>query len=314
MSRRLPSASVKRLRPGLLWLLLLPVLFGAAPRAEAALTQPQREAILAEAQELYDRGVALRGSDPEAAREVFRDAAARFRQLIDDGVRNGHLHYNLGNAYLQAGEIGRAILEYRRAERYTPGEARLAHNLEYARSLRRDRIAPSGERALARALLAWHLGTSIGSRFAVFAAAYLVFWLVSLAHLFRPAATWRWAAGLAAVLWLACGISVLVDVTWDGSTRQGVVLVDEVIVRKGNGEGFEPQFEQPLHQGVEFEVLDRRGDWFQIELRDGKTGWIRADQAGLVNEVSRSATVQRQPRHARCDDTMPRSRVISSKA
>jgi len=61
-----------------------------------------------------------------------------------------------------------------------------------------------------------------------------------------------------------------------------VVLVDDVIARKGNGEGFEPQFEEPLHQGVEFEVLDRRPGWFQVELADGQRGWIRTDQAALI--------------------------------
>jgi hypothetical protein len=270
------------MRIGVLWLLLLPAVIASATRTEAALSEDQRVAILSEAQALYDRGVALRGSDPEAAREAFIDAAGRFRQLVDDGVKNGRLHYNLGNAYLQAGEIGRAILEYRRAEQYIAGDARLAHNLEYARSLRRNRIPPSGERALLRALLGWHFRTSVGARFTVFTAAYVLFWLVLLVHLFRPAAAGRWTAVVAAVLWLTCGASVLADLIQNNAAREGVVLSDDVIVRKGNGEGFEPQFEQPLHQGVEFEVLDRRPDWLQIELRDGKSGWVRSDQVGLI--------------------------------
>jgi tetratricopeptide (TPR) repeat protein len=282
MSGALRSTTLRRLWLGLFGLLLLSALIGTAPRAEAALSEDQREAILTEAQELYDQGVALRASDPEAARRAFLDAAARFGQLVEDGVKNGHLHYNLGNAWLQAGNIGRAILEFRRAEQYIPGDARLEHNLDFARSLRRNRIPPSGERVLARALLGWHFGTAIGARFAVFAAAYLVFWFVLLAYLFKPAAAWRWTAGIAAVLWLACGTSVAADLISDDAARQGVVLVDDVIIRKGNGEGFEPQFEQPLHQGVEFKVLDRRPDWLQVELRDGKSGWIRADQVGLV--------------------------------
>jgi hypothetical protein len=258
------------------------VLIGWAPRAAAALTGEQRQAVLAEAQELYDRGVALRPADSEAARRVFADSAARFQQLVDDGVRNGRLHYNLANAHLQAGEIGRAILQYRRAEQFIAGDARLTHNLEYARSLRRNRIPPSGERALARALLAWHFGTSLGTRFTMFAVAYVFFWTMLLIHLLRPAAPWRWLIAIAAVLWLACGTSVIVDLALDEAGRQGVVLLDDVTARKGNGEGFEPQFEEPLHQGVEFEVLDQRPGWFQIELPDGQRGWIRTDQAALV--------------------------------
>ena len=280
-STRLPRAN--RLGFCLRWLVVLLAAAGWAQRAVAELTAEQRQVILGEAQAFYDQGVAGRRADAESARRAFADSAARFQQLVDDGVVNGPLHYNLANAWLQAGEIGRAILHYRKAERLIPGDGRLAHNLEYARSLRRNRIPPSGERALTRALLIWHYNTSLAARFGAFSIAYLFFWLVLLLHLFRPAALWRWSAVVLALFWVACSLSVIVDLAHQRGADEGVVLVDDVVVRKGNGEGFEPQFEQPLHQGVEFEVLDRRADWLQIELPDGKSGWIRAETAGPVD-------------------------------
>jgi hypothetical protein len=250
--------------------------------ANAALTDLQRATILAEAQDAYDRAVATRRSDPEAARDLFRTAAERFGQLADDGIANGPLHYNLANAWLQAGEPGRAILHYRAAEKLDPGNSRVQHNLEHARSLVRSRIAPSGERALGRALLGWHSGTTLRARFAVFAVAWLAFWIVLGVHLFRPRPWWRWLAPLLAVAWLACGTSVAVDALAAGGRLDGVVLVDDVTVRMGNGDGFEPRFEERLHQGVEFRVLERRAGWLRIELPNDMTGWIRADQAGLL--------------------------------
>jgi tetratricopeptide (TPR) repeat protein len=282
-SARLPRAN--RLGLCLRWLVVFLAAAGWSQHAAAELSAEQRRVILDEAQALYDRGVAERRADPETAQQAFVDSAARFQQLVDDGVVNGPLYYNLANAHLQAGEIGRAILHYRRAEQLIPGDGRLAHNLDYARSLRRNRIPPSGERALARALLIWHYKTSLTARFGIFSVAYLLFWLVLLLHLFRPAALWRWSAVVLALLWVACGLSVVVDLAHQRGADEGVVLVDDVVVRKGNGEGFEPQFEQPLHQGVEFEVLDRRADWLQIELPDGKSGWIPAGTAGLINQA-----------------------------
>jgi len=64
--------------------------------------------------------------------------------------------------------------------------------------------------------------------------------------------------------------------------REGVVVADEVVVRKGNGDGFEPQFEQSIGEGVEFELLERRGDWLRVRLPDGQEGWIRAREAELI--------------------------------
>lgn len=248
---------------------------------DAALSDAQRDAILGEAQAAYDRGASILPTEPVAAREAFRTAATRFQQLVDDGLRNGPLLYDLGNAYLQSGDLGRAILSYRAAQVYTPGDAPLLHNLEHARSLRRNRIAPSGERALRGALLGWHDRTAIGTRFSVFAVAWCGFWILLTVVRFRRVPGSGWIAGAAAALWLATGLSVAVDLV-KGRPPVGVVTADETIVRKGNGDGFAPQFEEPLYPGVEFVLRDERPGWIEIELPNETTGWIPRDAAGLV--------------------------------
>ena len=137
-------------RRWLRWAMVLAVLVPAVD-SQAQLTDLQRGRLLAEAQEAYDQGVSLLPTDPEAANHSFRTAVRRFQQLVDNGLVNGRLHYNLANAYLQSGELGLAILHYRNAQQFIPGDAKLRHNLEYVRSLRRNQIAPSGQRALAGA-------------------------------------------------------------------------------------------------------------------------------------------------------------------
>ena len=162
--------------------------------ALAELTDLQRTTILAEAQDAYDRGVASRRPDPQAAREAFQTATERYKQLVDDGLANGRLHYNLANAYLQAGEPGRAILHYRAAEKLVPGDSRLPQNLDYARSLVRSRIAPSGGRALAGALLVWHERTTVRARYGVFTTAWVLFWTLLALNALVPRRCWRWPA------------------------------------------------------------------------------------------------------------------------
>ncbi len=262
-------------------LAVLTAAFAASP-AHAELSVGQRQQILDEARQGYDGGVAALRTDPVHAAELFADSASRFEQLVADGVVNGQLQYNLGNAYLQMGELGRAILHYRAAEQIIPRDPKLRHNLKYARSLTESRIAVSGERALRRALLGWHRNTSISARFVAFVTAYTLCWVLLTLNLLSSRAWWRWPALAAAVVWIALGVSVATDTFGAGDPREGVVLVDDVVVRKGNSEGFEPQFAQPLHQGVEFRVIEQRPDWLSIELPDGKTGWIRAADAGLI--------------------------------
>ncbi len=243
---------------------ILTAAFSSVP-AHGQLSGGQRQQILDEARQTYDGGVAALRTDPVHAAELFADSALRFEQLVADGVVNGRLQYNLGNAYLQMGELGRAILHYRAAEQIIPRDPKLRHNLTYARSLTESRIAVSGERALRTALLGWHRSTSIGARFVVFVTAYTLCWVLLTVNLLSSRSWWRWPAVAAAIVWIALGVSVAADTFGASDHREGVVIVDDVVVRKGNGEGFEPRFEQPLHQGVEFRVLEQRPGWLSIE-------------------------------------------------
>ena len=135
------------------------VLLTTAARADGGaqgVSRPQLRLQLRAALEAFDRGSALLTSAPDESTAAFREARDKFQAAVDAGIENGQLYYNLGNTHLRLGEIGRAIANYRRAERLTPGDGRLKANLRFARSLRRDHIVTSGERALLQTVFFWH--------------------------------------------------------------------------------------------------------------------------------------------------------------
>jgi hypothetical protein len=256
--------------------------FTGVARSASELTHEQRRETLIEAQRDYDRAIAQLRSDPVAAKSAFQSAADRFQLAADSGAENGVVRYNLANAYLQAGDLGRAILNFRRAERLIPGDARLRANLDYARTLVRSQIAASGSRSLMNALLAWHHRTSTQTRWVVFAAAYTALWVALVIRQRRSIAGLSMVVVIGAVLAAGLGLSVASDLKGWGRPSSGVILIDDVTVRKGNGLGFEPQFAQSLHSGTEFELIERRGDWMNVRFRDGKSGWIEAAATELV--------------------------------
>ena len=252
--------------------------------AEAApLTRAQQVEILEEAQASYDEGAALLRSDPESADARFRSAASRFQVLIDDGVVNGDLYYDLGNAYFQAGDLGQAIANYLRAQRLIPGDPRLEANLAYARTLVRPQVTKEGSDALLHRLTVWHHGWPVQWRLIIFGVAWIALWIVVLARAWTPVPGFRWIVGTTAVIAMAFGLSTTLGLTGDTSGQQGVLIKDEVVVRKGNAESFSPQFEQPVNQGLEFRVLEERPDWIHIELFNGQSGWIPRSDAEIIS-------------------------------
>jgi len=238
--------------------------------------------LLNEAQESFEQGTALARRAPAEAVQAFRQAAEAYQGIIDSGVRNGRLYYNLGNARLKCGQLGRAIAAYRRAERLSPTDARLRENLRYARSLCRYDIPETGERAVARTVLFWHYRTPLRLRLLVGLGAYVLFWICLMGRTLVRRVQWKYPVAVCLLAWVATAASVAADLNASATHRQGVITTAEVVVRKGNGEGYEPQFEQALSEGVEFEVAEQRDDWLHIRLADGKEGWIRLPDAELI--------------------------------
>jgi hypothetical protein len=233
-------------------------------------------AIVDEALQAYDAGMTLRRGRPEEAEASFRRAAERFAFVVRDGLVNGPVLYNLGNAHLQSGDVGRAIAAYRRAEQLMPGDDRLQANLAYARSLCRSRIESAGQRQLLDALLTWHTALTLTTRMTMGVIAWGGFWGLLAISLGRRIPGGRSLAAALLVLWIALGVSVISDVSGTGGGRYGVLVEDDVSVRKGGGLGYELQFAEPLHAGVELVVKGDRDEWLEVELPNGRAGWVRS--------------------------------------
>jgi len=255
----------------------------AATSAHAIqLSREQQVVILQEAQQAFNHGAEIRNTNPDAAAQAFSESADKFQLLVDSGIHNSKLYYNLANAYLESNQLGKAILNYRRAEKLTPNDPRLNKNLSYARSLCRNQFTTTGKKAFLHTLFYWHYNTPLRWRYAIAITLYIVFWLLMIARTYLPRYRWRYFLIPCLILWLALGISVGAETLVQSKQIQGVIVVDEVTVRKGNGHGFEPQFKEKLYQGVEFNILENLGNWLHIELANGKTGYIQTDQAELI--------------------------------
>ncbi len=203
--------------------------------------------------------------------EDYLRAAAIYDQILASGVVSGAVLYNQGNAYMRAGETGRAIAAYRQAKRYRPRDPYLEANLRGALGL-----SPSQrpERSLAELLLFWQDWISYRAKFQLLGLAALATFCAALAArlLMR-----RWARVLALVFLLMTGVAAIsAGYDWFRFERiqHGVVVEPEVVARKGNGTSYQPAFTEPLGEGAEFMVVERRGRWLLVRLAGNQEGWV----------------------------------------
>jgi len=266
-----------------LLLCLFPLLVAGSVRAQTARGQADLLAEFQQGLAEFDEAQSAQAREPERARGLFRSAAQRFASLVGAGIVNGRLEYNLANCYLQSGDVGRAILHYRRAERLIPRDPLLRANLSVAHSRCLTSIAPSRGSEFLRSLFFWHYQTSLTGRKKAALLFYVAVWLLLIArNFFRRRAVAVGAIACAIVAAAAAG-SVATQRWTDRNAPTGVVTDIDVVVYKGPGTGYQRQFEQPLQPGVEFTRREQtRAGWWRIELADGKSGWIEAPQAELV--------------------------------
>lgn len=260
---------------------LLALAFASPVRATETLSRDQLLALQSEAEAAFDRGVQRQAADPVNAKDAFAQAAQKYQLLADAEPHSGPLCFNLANAYLQSGQVGPAIANYLRADKWMPGDERVAAALQAARTLAGTHKAAPAE-GLSTDVARWNQSISLGTRIWTGIAAWILVWAALALALLRPSRRWRliWAPAL--LLSMLVAASVGYQRYASQGPNQGVVTASEAIVRQGNGEGFGAQFSQPLAAGTEFAVVDRQGDWTKIDLPDGRSGWLNNRDAVIV--------------------------------
>lgn len=202
-----------------------------------------------------------------------------YDSLVAAGQESATLYYNLGNAFYKNNQVGRAVLNFRRALGLDPSMEDARYNLEVAASRAIDKIDVVPEfflvsyaRSVREAMSAngWALWAILWFLAAVGGG---VVWLTMGRLGWRKAgfATLVVALSLSLVgLWAAWGSYDRVSTgSW------GVVVHTATpVVSAPNAEGKDLFV---LHEGTMVDLLDRSGEWIEVRIANGEKGWVKAE-------------------------------------
>ena len=231
--------------------------------------------LMARANERHERG-------------EYAEAAQQYEALIDRGYEDASVYFNLGNAYLESGDLGRAILSYLRARELSPRASDIRTNLDLARSMTVDSVAAetgSLNESLsffgrqwatpselgAAALLIWTVcGLAIG--------ALLVWRTLPLRRLIRASVALMTVAAFTSFLLL---VSMVLANPYDNT---GIVTAVAVEVVSGPGPQYSEEF--TLHNGAQVRLTDSRHGWWKVALPGGELqGWVPAHAIETVGRA-----------------------------
>ena len=212
-------------------------------------------------------------------------AAADWESILDTGVESAELYYNLGNAYFKDGDISAAILNYERALRLDPSSKDAEFNLEFANSMVQDDIESIPEFFLS----AWldSAASSLSSNaWAVLGLVALALALGMVTVCLKGGSTGMRRTGFISAV--VCLVLCIAFFSFAARQRSEYFRTDEAIVMspvctvKSAPASDSSKDLFVLHEGTKVKILDSVGEWRNIELSDGRQGWMLSSDIEVI--------------------------------
>jgi hypothetical protein len=213
---------------------------------------------------------------------AYQNAKTSFEKVLENNWESPELYYNLGNTYYRLNDISGAVWAYEMCLHHDPTHEDSEFNLKLVNINVKDRIAIPE----APIYLKFYMG--IKERFTpnewvkITLGLLVLFLLILLVRIF-----WGY---LPVLNFSENFLLILVFITlfftvhsiWsDSNISQGIIHLERVSVLS------EPNVQSTMlfkvHEGLKVSVTQRSREWLEIELIDGKIGWIFENQIKLIN-------------------------------
>jgi hypothetical protein len=205
----------------------------------------------------------------------YPKAIKLYEDILASGLSSEPVYYNLGNALMKAGQLGRAIASYERALRLAPRDSDLKANLEFARG----RI-PNPEPDSKKFTVFVHLKEVTIDEIALIVTALAV----ALSGLFLAGLLLHWQFRKTTVILVALAgllvFHVFALVAKIDEVKGAAVVISTVDVK------YEPEVGATTHfsasEGWKVRVLKESSGWSKIERPDGLAGWV---PSGTIEKI-----------------------------
>ncbi|MBF0569910.1 MAG: hypothetical protein HQL18_03970 [Candidatus Omnitrophica bacterium] len=221
-----------------------------------AMGQAEARALFAQSVQVYKEG-------------QFDKAAALDEKILQGGFESPAVYYNLGNALFKDKKLGKAIVNYLRAEALAPRDADLKANLAFARDIVENYQPELPSTGIVRLLTIKRMSTGELKWLSLsLFMAIGTFFAVGLYGAMRPKRIVQ-VTVLLATVWLYFTAACVLKAATESSRAVAV---------RAESARFEPSVSATsyfkLSEGTEVRLLRTQDSWAKIERTDGRSAWV----------------------------------------
>ena len=215
----------------------------------------------------------------------WSEAVDAWSAIENSGLVSKELYCNLGSAYFKNDDVAHAILNYERALKMDPSYSDARFNLELASSRIQDNIEVVPEFFLTRWMrsLCWLMPSDswsvLGLVLLALALAMLLLFLLG-----RDVSARR-GGFVAMIVAFVLSLSCLGLAFWqraDYAKEDSAIVTRAVTTVRSSPSDSTAKDLFVLHEGTKVTVIDELGSWLNIELSDGRQGWITASDLEII--------------------------------
>ena len=215
----------------------------------------------------------------------WNDAVSGYEMISSMGLESASLYCNTGDAWFKDGNVPKAILYYERALKLDPSYSDARYNLELLNSGIQDRIDPVPEFVLK----AWARDICYIMDSDAWAVCFMVLLALTLAmallFILAPTAGGRrtgFFTGIVLLLLAAFSLSFSIWQKKDYMNADSAIVMRPVTSVKSSPSSEASKDLFILHEGTKVTIIDSVGSWNNIELADGRQGWIPSGDIEII--------------------------------
>lgn len=225
--------------------------------------QDSNTALFNEANDLYNKG-------------KYAEAIDKYRAILDHNVHSSELYFNLANANYKLNNIAPSIYYYEKALQLDPDDKDIKNNLAFARNMTIDAIDSIPEVGLSKMVKTTTNLYTTDTWAYISVVSVICFVILFLVYHFSHETLRKRTTFILSLV--AIGVAVIslssafYGHTLNKNDHPAIVFAKESKVKSEPNVRSEESFR--LHEGTKLQVTDTIGNWSEIKLSDGKTGWI----------------------------------------
>ncbi len=215
-------------------------------------------------------------------KEHYDSAVVYYEKIVETGIQNSDVYYNLGNTYFRLHKLGFALLNFEKAGRLSPTDPDVHANIRFARLNIIDRV-PEPQRSFFETVL-WrlHIQFSLQSQIWILFGCLLFLSLSFAFGLFTShnIRLWLIYSGSICVI-IAASLSLSIGMKiYTAEEKQFAVVLEKSIDAKNQPDGNKILF--TVHEGTKFHIKKSVDNWSFVSLPNGVSGWVESTALGKI--------------------------------